>query len=445
MTALTNALDARAACIMRTCSPGTRGVGKTTIARILAKSLNCVTGVTATPCGVCAACTDIDAGRFVDLLELDAASNTGIDNMREILDNARYAPTVGRYKVYLIDEVHMLSKAAFNSMLKTLEEPPEHVKFVLATTDPQKIPVTVLSRCLQFNLKPLPPATIERAARAHPRRGSDRLRRRARWLCSRAPRRAALRDALSLLDQAIAFGGGEVREAGRAVDARRRRSRLRLPDRRRADRRATAPRCSRKADALAARGLAFAAALDELASLFHRVAVAQVVPGAVDGFDDAERVARLRGALSRRGRAARLSDLCAGPRRSRAGAGRGDRLLDDAAAAAGVRAGAGSGASAPRRPQVAAQRGSDRARDPRRGDPSRGTQSEPRSATSRRCARRRRASRRAPTLARSDAGAGLALPDDPPQWPAFVAALKLTGMAAQLAAQTELKSLAATC
>src|SRR5216110_2767969 len=139
---------------------GTRGIGKTTIARILAKNLNCVNGVTATPCGVCAACTEIDSGRFVDLLELDAASNTGIDNMREILDNARYAPTAGRYKVYMIDEVHMLSKQAFNSMLKTLEEPPEHVRFVLATTDPQKIPVTVLSRCLQFNLKPLVPAVI---------------------------------------------------------------------------------------------------------------------------------------------------------------------------------------------------------------------------------------------------------------------------------------------
>src|SRR6266513_4672927 len=139
----------------------TRGVGKTTIARILAKSLNCITkGITAEPCGTCAACLDIDAGRFVDLLELDAASNTGIDNMREVLDNARYAPTVGRYKVYLIDEVHMLSKPAFNSMLKTLEEPPEHVRFVLATTDPQKIPVTVLTRCLQFNLKLLPASLI---------------------------------------------------------------------------------------------------------------------------------------------------------------------------------------------------------------------------------------------------------------------------------------------
>src|SRR5215212_8988040 len=159
VTALTNSLS-RGRLHHAYLLTGTRGVGKTTIARILAKCLNCVTGVTPTPCGVCESCRDIDAGRFIDLLELDAASHTGIDNMREILDNARYAPTVGRYKVYLIDEVHMLSKAAFNSMLKTLEEPPEHVKFVLATTDPQKIPVTVLSRCLQFNLKQLSPAKI---------------------------------------------------------------------------------------------------------------------------------------------------------------------------------------------------------------------------------------------------------------------------------------------
>ena len=139
---------------------GTRGVGKTTIARIFAKSLNCLTGITATPCGICSACTEIDSGRFIDLVELDAASNTGIDNMREVLDNAQYMPTSARFKVYIIDEVHMLSKQAFNSMLKTLEEPPGHVKFILATTDPQKIPVTVLSRCLQFNLKQLPPALI---------------------------------------------------------------------------------------------------------------------------------------------------------------------------------------------------------------------------------------------------------------------------------------------
>src|SRR5262245_20121322 len=139
---------------------GTRGVGKTTLARILAKALNCETGITPTPCGRCAACTEIDSGRFVDLLELDAASNTQVDNMRELLENALYAPTAGRFKVYIIDEVHMLSRSAFNAMLKTLEEPPAHVKFILATTDPQKVPVTVLSRCLQFALKQIPQPQI---------------------------------------------------------------------------------------------------------------------------------------------------------------------------------------------------------------------------------------------------------------------------------------------
>jgi len=192
---------------------GTRGVGKTTIARILAKSLNCITnGVSATPCGTCPACVDIDAGRFVDLLELDAASNTGIDNMREILDNARYAPTVGRYKVYLIDEVHMLSKAAFNSMLKTLEEPPEHVKFVLATTDPLKIPVTVLSRCLQFNLKQLAVQLIASRLAEIMRAEGIAFDENAAALIARVAH-GSMRDALSVLDQAIAYGAGEVREA----------------------------------------------------------------------------------------------------------------------------------------------------------------------------------------------------------------------------------------
>jgi DNA polymerase-3 subunit gamma/tau len=137
---------------------GTRGVGKTTLARIVAKCLNCETGVTSTPCGVCGACREIDTGRFIDLLELDAASNTQVDNMRELLENALYAPTAGRLKVYIIDEVHMLSRNAFNAMLKTLEEPPAHVKFILATTDAHRVPVTVLSRCLQFSLKQMPPA-----------------------------------------------------------------------------------------------------------------------------------------------------------------------------------------------------------------------------------------------------------------------------------------------
>src|SRR6476659_9954053 len=238
--ALTNALE-RGRLHHAYLLTGTRGVGKTTIARILAKSLNCETGVTAAPCGVCGACVAIDEGRFVDLIELDAASNTGIDNMREILDNARYAPTVGRYKVYLIDEVHMLSKGAFNSMLKTLEEPPEHVKFVLATTDPQKIPPTVLSRCLQFSLTPLPRAAIgERlahilAAEAIP------------FDAAALPQLAAaaqgsLRDALSLLDQAIAFGGGEVREPT-VRHCSPRPTRWRAPDRRSA-RRSTSSRRS---------------------------------------------------------------------------------------------------------------------------------------------------------------------------------------------------------
>src|SRR6188768_3218610 len=144
---------------------GTRGVGKTTIARILAKSLNCETGVTATPCGKCAACREIDEGRFVDLIEVDAASRTKVDDTRELLENVQYAPTRGRYKVYLVDEVHMLSTHSFNALLKTLEEPPPHVKFLLATTDPQKLPVTVLSRCLQFNLKRMPVALIQERLR----------------------------------------------------------------------------------------------------------------------------------------------------------------------------------------------------------------------------------------------------------------------------------------
>ena len=268
---------------------GTRGVGKTTIARILAKSLNCVKGVTATPCGVCPACSDIDAGRFVDLLELDAASNTGIDNMREILDNARYAPTVGRYKVYLIDEVHMLSKAAFNSMLKTLEEPPEHVKFVLATTDPQKIPVTVLSRCLQFSLKVLPVSLI--AARlgeilAAESIGFDEA---AIALIARAAQ-GSMRDALSVLDQAIAYGAGEVREAAvrlmlGAVDTD---YAYRIVDALLAN---DGPALLAQAQAISERGLSLPSALDEVASLFHRIAVAQAVPGAVEALPDAARVA----------------------------------------------------------------------------------------------------------------------------------------------------------
>jgi DNA polymerase-3 subunit gamma/tau len=287
--ALTNALE-RGRLHHAYLLTGTRGVGKTTIARILAKSLNCVNGVTATPCGVCPACTDIDAGRFVDLLELDAASNTGIDNMREILDNARYAPTIGRYKVYLIDEVHMLSRAAFNSMLKTLEEPPEHVKFVLATTDPQKIPVTVLSRCLQFNLKLLPVGVIAARLGAILRAEGIAFDDAALNQVAHVAH-GSMRDALSVLDQAIAHGAGEVRSAAvrtmlgsvetehiyRIVDA------LLAAD---------GPALLAEARALTERSLSLPEALDELASLFHRIALAQTVPEIAETLPDAENVAR---------------------------------------------------------------------------------------------------------------------------------------------------------
>src|SRR4051794_31889828 len=269
---------------------GTRGVGKTTIARILAKSLNCVTGVTATPCGVCAACTEVDAGRFVDLLELDAASNTGVDNMREILDNARYAPTAGRYKVYLIDEVHMLSKGAFNSMLKTLEEPPEHLKFVLATTDPQKVPVTVLSRCLQFNLKPLPAPQI--AARLAHILDAESIAydEPATQLVARGAQ-GSLRDALSLLDQAIAYGAGEVREAPvRAMLGLVERDYVySIADALLANDGAT---LLQQGNSLVERGIALDSALDDLASLFHRVAVVQAVPQAASDYEDRDRLER---------------------------------------------------------------------------------------------------------------------------------------------------------
>ena len=191
---------------------GTRGVGKTTIARILAKALNCETGVTSKPCGECSACREIDEGRFVDLIEVDAASKTKVDDTRDLLDNVQYAPARGRYKVYLIDEVHMLSKSSFNALLKTLEEPPPHVKFLLATTDPQKLPVTVLSRCLQFNLKRMTPRLI-----------SDRLAHicEAESIESELPALAmvaraadgSMRDGLSLLDQAIAYCGGKIEES----------------------------------------------------------------------------------------------------------------------------------------------------------------------------------------------------------------------------------------
>jgi DNA polymerase III subunit gamma/tau len=268
---------------------GTRGVGKTTIARIFAKSLNCETGVGAEPCGVCAICTAVDAGRFVDLIEIDAASHTGVDDVRELIDNAQYMPTRGRYKVYLIDEVHMLSRNAFNALLKTLEEPPEHVKFLLATTDPQKLPVTVLSRCLQFNLKRLTTEQIaaqmrmilaaeviafDEGAIAQLAHGAD----------------GSLRDGLSLLDQAIAFGGGSLRNEDVATM-------LGTVDRSQVGTLLAAlatgdgPALLEAGDRLADFSPDFGAVLDAMAEALHGIQLQQLVPAAADATDDSAALA----------------------------------------------------------------------------------------------------------------------------------------------------------
>jgi len=277
---------------------GTRGIGKTTVSRILAKSLNC-TGpdgqgdITATPCGVCPACTEIDAGRFVDYTEMDAASNTGKDDVQQLLEQAVYKPVQGRFKVFMIDEVHMLSNAAFNAMLKTLEEPPEYLKFVLATTDPQKVPVTVLSRCLQFNLRPMAPETV--MAQLTHVLGAEQVAAepQALRLLARAAR-GSMRDALSLTDQAIAFGSGKVQEA--TV-----RQMLGSVDRgvvfsligalAEGDGRTVVE----LSEQLRAAGLSAATTLEDMAAVLQRMAVQQAAPAlsADDTDPDAQKIARL--------------------------------------------------------------------------------------------------------------------------------------------------------
>ena len=276
---------------------GTRGVGKTTIARILAKCINCESGVSSEPCGTCSSCVEIAEGRSVDLLEVDAASRTKVEDTRELLENVQYAPTRSRYKVYLIDEVHMLSNHSFNALLKTLEEPPPHVKFLLATTDPQKLPATILSRCLQFNLKNMPPEQIVGHLSRVLEQEMISFEEPALWLLARAAQ-GSMRDALSLTDQAIAFGSGKLAEH----DVR---GMLGTVDMSFVYQLLEAVAAGEPASALeviarmAEHAPDFESSLDELVSLIHRVAMAQALPDAVsNSFGDAERVTQLAVSLS---------------------------------------------------------------------------------------------------------------------------------------------------
>ena len=267
---------------------GTRGVGKTTVSRVLAKSLNCQGadgqgGITAEPCGVCQACSDIDAGRFVDYTELDAASNRGVDEVQSLLEQAVYKPVQGRFKVFMIDEVHMLTNTAFNAMLKTLEEPPEYLKFVLATTDPQKVPVTVLSRCLQFNLRPMAPETVLEHLGHVLQQENIAAEPQALRLLARAAR-GSMRDALSLTDQAIAFGGGQLQETAvrQMLGSADRTHVFRLIE---ALAQGDGKQVVETSEALRMHGLSAAATLEDMSMVLQRMAVLQAVPGMADASD----------------------------------------------------------------------------------------------------------------------------------------------------------------
>jgi DNA polymerase-3 subunit gamma/tau len=406
---------------------GTRGVGKTTVARILAKALNCETGIVAEPCGVCRACVAIDEGRFVDLIEVDAASRTKVDDTRELLENVQYSPTVGRFKVYLIDEVHMLSNHSFNALLKTLEEPPPHVKFLFATTDPQKLPVTVLSRCLQFNLRKLTGAEIgaqlERIGAAEQIAAEpDGLKAIARAA------EGSMRDALSLLDQAIAFGGGRIEAA--AVNSMLgnidRGHVLRMLE---ALSRQDGAALLREVDQLDQAAPDYGAVLDDLAAALQRIAVLQLVTGRLDD-DEAVLLAPLAERLSPED--VQLYYQIAVNGRRDLPIGRDPRVAFEMTLLRMLAFRPAAEAEGPRA-QVA------QASAPRRGPPPPSAASPPRAAPSAAAQPGSAASRESapiPSGAAPLRGAGPAEVD----WPALLQALDLRGPARQLADHCDLKS-----
>jgi DNA polymerase-3 subunit gamma/tau len=453
---------------------GTRGVGKTTIARILAKSLNCEQqGVSSEPCGACSACTEIDAGRFVDLIEVDAASRTRVDETRELLENVPYAPTRGRYKVYLIDEVHMFSQHSFNALLKTLEEPPPHVRFLLATTDPQKVPVTILSRCLQFNLRLMPvPAIVGHLEHILAAEGFE-YEAAALGQIARAAA-GSMRDALSLLDQAISFGDGSVRaEAVEGMLGTLSRDRLfALVEALAAG---DGEALMQEVDTLARQAADLEPVLADLLALLHQLALAQTVPSAVDeSVADSDRVRDVAGRLEpadvqlyyQIGTLGRR-DLAWAPdprtglemtllrmlafRPSRAGepeaAGQGAASGPHACAARGMQAArdaarAGTGDAGPRGAQVG-RASAERAEGPAGGTPASGSLAPPSGeapAAEREAAGPEPGSTRAGQEARGAGGAAENAAGELSDWEAVTASLGLRGLAAELASNSALLS-----
>lgn len=408
---------------------GTRGVGKTTIARIMAKALNCTGedgkgGMTSQPCGKCPACTGIDQGRFVDYVEMDAASNRGIDDIRDLLEKAAYAPANARYKVYMIDEVHMLSKEAFNALLKTLEEPPEHIKFILATTDPQKIPVTILSRCLQFNLKQMPvPLIVEHLEKVLAAEKVTSEVNALRVLAKAA--QGSMRDALSLTDQAIAYAAGKVTEEsvrgmlGTLDDAYL----IRILDCLIAKDGAS---LLAVANEMGERSMSFSLALQDLSSLLQKIAAAQVVPESVlDDWPEAGEIRRLATQLTKE--EAQLfyqititsrPDLSLAPDEQTGFAMTLLRML-------AFRPGGSGGAAAPSAPPVASARPA--AAPASKLTPAPVTKAAPAAAP-------------APTPTKSaPASASSAVSAERPDWHTLMRQLPVKGMVQQLAFQTELQ------